>query len=73
MTEILAFSKALAAGLDKLWKGQEETCQLLIDLIAKVNSQHNMEQDDVADLVQVKVACVYFNIMKVKQGDGNKL
>jgi len=63
----------LAAGLDKLWKGQEETRQLLIDLIAKVNSQHNMEQDDVADLVQVEVARVYFDIVKVEQGDGNKL
>ncbi len=68
-----AFSKALVAGLDKLWKGQEDTHQLLINLIAKVNLQHNLEQDNVANLVQVKVACVYFNIMKVKQGDGNKL
>jgi hypothetical protein len=68
-----SFSKALVAGLDKLWKGQEETCQLLIDLITKANSQHNMEQDDVADLVQVKDAHVYFNITKVEQGNGNKL
>jgi hypothetical protein len=60
-------------GLDKLWKGQEETHQLLIDLIAKVDSQHSMEQDNIADLVQVEVACIYFDIVKVEQGDGNKL
>ncbi len=73
MTEILAFSKALAAGLDKLWKGQEETCQLLIDLITKVNLQHNMEQDNITDLVQVKVAHIYFDITKVAQGPGPTL
>ncbi|ELR12030.1 uncharacterized protein ACA1_353220 [Acanthamoeba castellanii str. Neff] len=59
--------------LDKLWKGQEETHQLLINLITKVNLQHSMEQDNVTNLVQVEVACVYFDIVKVKQGDGNKL
>ncbi|ELR10797.1 uncharacterized protein ACA1_108550 [Acanthamoeba castellanii str. Neff] len=66
--------KKNAFGLDKLWKGQEETHQLLINLlITKVNLQHSMEQDDVTNLVQVKVAHIYFNITKVKQGNGNKL
>jgi hypothetical protein len=30
-------------------------------------------QDDIADLVQEEVLCVYFDIVKVEQGEGNKL
>jgi hypothetical protein len=63
----------MAVGLEKLWKAQEKSTQLIESLAAKVDVHASLEHKDIADLVQEEVTCVYFNIAKVEQGEGNKL
>lgn len=42
-------------------------------LADKVDVRLSLEQDDITNLMQEEITCVYFNIAKVEQGEGNKL
>lgn len=73
-TELFAFMQVLEVGMQKLVEGQQKHTQQLASLAAKINKhQEVVVQDDIADLVQEEVLCVYFDIAKVEQGEGNKL
>ena len=66
--------QVLEAGMQKLVEGQQKHMQQLASLATKINKhQEAVVQDNITNLVQEEVLHIYFNITKVKQGEGNKL
>ena len=64
----------LQEGLERLWEGQVELKQVQVEIKDQLQKNQVMvTMDDITDKVHEEVLHIYFDIMKVEQGQGKNL